>query len=333
MSTFFFVGAVFQSAGTCDADLLLLRRKIKSLPKNRIFGKKTAICLGAQTTIPYWQIASNARIRKVINVVFRSLSAIRGSIPVLHKLVYELKYWHGMTYLDACGRTINYLMRQDPSWVIRQDEPSPQNAPLINLDTGSTLNFNTKKIDLSLERSLGKKEFLVSDVETFATEADRSSRIILESLGISDFDRIGFRMWFLIPQPTTEACHQWINQLGLFSFPESQLTERGARSVSFAVSFEEDDGGSRIALNSVERQVPFEAGDQALNIRSRDLNKNQREHLKKKVADARLNADAAVMIDMDVYLNDFEDIDILDFIKGSNNRIVEAISALLRQKL
>jgi len=77
-------------------------------------------------------------------------------ITVLQRVVFELRYRHGFTYLDACGRTLNKIQDEYPEWILTTDQPNPQSAPLISINNACIFNFSALKFDFSLENQLVK---------------------------------------------------------------------------------------------------------------------------------------------------------------------------------
>jgi len=60
---------------------------------------------------------------------------IKAKAAILHKIVFEVRYRYGYTYLDKCGKTINLIMRDAPEWIVRADQPNPQLAPMVSSET------------------------------------------------------------------------------------------------------------------------------------------------------------------------------------------------------
>src|SRR5207248_1624815 len=150
---------------------------------------------------------------------------IKHKSGVLQKVVFELRYRRGYVYLDKCGRILNVLMTQQPEWTLRDQGVSPQNAPLISLRNQCVFNFSAKKLDLALEMRSGGESLKNDDIDTFADQVEAAASLVIEELGIKDFERIGFRAWFLFPCQTMAETNTWLASLGLF-----QLSERFCRA-------------------------------------------------------------------------------------------------------
>ena len=249
----------------------------------------------------------------------------------LHKLVCQARYRRGFTYLDRCGRTVNRIMAERPTWILKGNNPSPQNAPLVNVETGTQFNFGSLNYDLSLEcpKEAGLTE---EDVDTFADEADFLAAIVQDELGLSEFARIGFRAWFLVATRSKESSEQWIRENTGITIPQSWPKGFGGREIAaqgHSIVLQTPDRSFRVAVNGVERTLALDLGDSILNVRPSALPKGQHEALvKKEKSKKRLMANPthAVMIDIDAYLEEPEPVfDLGAFVRESWDRIKDAL--------
>ena len=142
---------------------------------------------------------------------------LSGTEAVLQKIVFEIKYFYGMTYLDRCGKTVNAIMSNYPEWTLAGDQPNPQAAPLVSLDNAARFHFGTKKLDMSLERRIGDDGLTVSEVDKFAIQSEAVSAEVISQLGLNVFSRIGLRAWFVFANDSSEATEKWLNALGCYS--------------------------------------------------------------------------------------------------------------------
>ena len=109
--------------------------------------------------------------------------------PVLHQIVYELRYDYGYTYLDKCGAAMNDVLRANPGW--EHVGANPQQGALTDPKTHIRLTFNAFRINLIQEQSKDVQS-LVS-VPEFAKLAQDLSLILTDRLGLQEFTRVGFR--------------------------------------------------------------------------------------------------------------------------------------------
>lgn len=264
---------------------------------------------------------------------------IQNKDPIIHKLVYEVRYKFGFTYLDRCGRTINRMMREKPEWMPYIDEPNPQKAPLINTKNRSIFNFSALKYDLALEQEFGNEVALTqNNIKEFQEDADYLSKIINEELGLQEFTRIGFRIWYLIGTKSNMDSDQLISSLGILKIDDviTEIFNGKIENRNFTIVIKGDDRKYRISVNSVERVgTPSLIDKSILTVQARQLPKNQQKHLMKQMkAKQKLasNPPFAVMIDIDSYVENPENIDAIDFIKNSLDQVEITIPKIFSQK-
>lgn len=245
---------------------------------------------------------------------------------ILHKVVFELRYQYGLTYLDRCGRTANRIMRECPEWTLLSEHPNPQSAPLVNLETSAAFNFNARKLDLSLERNLKAEPLADNDVKNFADQVGILTSIVIDQLGLEEFTRIGFRAWYVFQCQSRQDAEQWLKSLGCYSVSESvEKAFQGAiEAINVAVVVSGSDRKYRLSFNGVERQAELEVGQAILNIRARDLPKNQREHLQEQTRVKKIlrqSPEHAAMIDVDVFQEDPLEVAPQDFVETSYSEL------------
>lgn len=246
---------------------------------------------------------------------------LKSKQAVLQKVIFELRYRHGYIYLDKCGRTINALTSRYPEWTPRDDAVSPQNAPLVSLQNRCVLNFSSKKLDLSLEMLPGGEPLSDSDLDAYADQVEATSVLITEQLGLTDFERIGFRAWFLFACESAREATTWLMGLKAFSLSE-QFHSAFAGDLDFvsvAVVFR-GETNYRVALNQVERAARVEVGQEILNVQASKLPKDQQRvfHEQLRVR-KRLdqNPQFAALMDIDAFCDDPPLVAPREFIKKS----------------
>lgn len=172
--------------------------------------------------------------------------------PVLHKLIYELRYDYGYTFLDRSGATIDAIVRAHPGWVL--SEASPQGGVLMNEDTELTFSFNTQKIVLGHEQS--RQVDKLTDISEFAKLADDLTTRVTEHLELTEFTRIGCRIWQLFEEPSMQDAKKRVIDLGYVSTEAvKRLTVDPLDEVSFAVVGDHGGTGVRISVVPVEQQI------------------------------------------------------------------------------
>jgi hypothetical protein len=222
------------------------------------------------------------------------------------KAVFELRYRYGFAYLDRCGRVTNAILRDKPEWILGNTSPNPQNAPLINTTNNCRFNFSALKIDFGIEQGVGEEALSEENLTEFVQQVDELTQLVIGELDLSEFSRIGFRVWYLFECTDTPEAEEWLAKLGLCSVSAKLLSafEGELEAASMAFVIESKDRKFRIALGSIERTIPLNLGGEILNVPARSLPKGQREHfikqvkLKKRLAH---NPQFAAMIDIDAF--------------------------------
>jgi hypothetical protein len=209
-----------------------------------------------------------------------NLSGIKG---LYHKLVFEVRYDHGLIYLDRCGTTANRIMDTFPEWVLSNEGTvNPQNAPLVSVSSGSEFNFGPLKYDFSLEQPINAEVGLTKDdIDVFVSQVDSVGRIVHEELDLKAFLREGFRVWYVFGANSEEHANQLL--LGIKAFQTDPiLTEAFSgelESQGHVAVIAAKDRKFRIAVNVVERLEKLNLGTQAVQVLPRKLPRKQREAL------------------------------------------------------
>ncbi|HHT9120178.1 MAG TPA: hypothetical protein ACFYD3_06515 [Candidatus Hypogeohydataceae bacterium YC41] len=253
---------------------------------------------------------------------------IKGKSSICNKVVYEVRYKYGFTYLDRCGSTVNEIMKSASEWILSESSPNPQNAPLVSLRNGTRLNFSALKYDFSLEQPLGSdKDLEEEDTNEFTKQVDFVSSILNERLNLKDFTRVGFRIWYLFASPTKEDSERWISEL-LKEMPVDNSIATAfdgtIEAKNYIAIIAAKDRKFRISINGVERYAQVDLGENILGLRasqlSRDQNKFLLDQLKAKKRIAK-NPAFAAMIDVDSFVEMPKDVEARDFITESLRQI------------
>jgi len=237
--------------------------------------------------------------------------AIKGKIPVLIKVVFELRYRQGYTYLDRCGRTINLIQEYHPEWILAgSNQPNPQMAPLIHVETGAKFSFSSLKLDIGLERPLREGEVDDEKIKNLADQADELTSIVIDQLGLAEFTRLGFRIWYLFPSDTREDARQFMSDLGLFDVRPKLLSAFAGEQeeTSAVIIINGQDRKFRFATEVTERTMEVDLGDAVVNLPIQALPSEQRKKARleqqKSASRRRKYPPFATMIDIDAYRED-----------------------------
>jgi hypothetical protein len=241
--------------------------------------------------------------------------AIQGKFPILMKLVFEIRYQHGWTYLDRCGRAINLIRREFPQWLVING-PTPQIGSLLNVETACKFTFNSQKLDVSLEKPNRGEEISDAQVVHFLDAIETLTPIVAETLSLDEFIRIGCRVFFLFPAEGREDAGVWIKNLNFMSVSKSIESAFGGEIVypQGGIVIAGDDRMFRLGFDVAEMTQTVDVGDAALNIPLSHFHKqpsqvgnnrnNRSDQLKKQQKAKRLieqSPSYAAMVDIDSY--------------------------------
>ena len=166
---------------------------------------------------------------------------IRGKPSIFHRVVFELQYRHGYTYLDRCGKTLNAITKAYPEWTPRSEQVSPQFAPLVSTANQCVFAFSYKKLDFSLEQSK-QAQLGESEIESFYEQVNGLSTIVIDQLGLKEFVRIGLRSWYLFGCRDKEESEKFLRDMAAFTI-SPELAE------DFGGEIETRRGGGRRCWN------------------------------------------------------------------------------------
>ncbi len=167
----------------------------------------------------------------------------------LNRVILEFRYDGGFLYWDKCGETILDIQSNFPEW--NWEGISTELARLKNHTRNMELVFNYKNI-----------RFIQNEVENlnqFKEAASKITPIIVKSLEINKFKRIGNRYQYVFPLENPEQGKKIIRESSLIKIPEGKLALFGENSIktNFIVHIENENYRYRIELVGIERvEVP-----------------------------------------------------------------------------
>lgn len=254
--------------------------------------------------------------------------------PVIHKLIFELRYNYGFTYLDRCGATLNDLLSSNPGWF--SDQINPQSGIIHYPEKRLIYTFNTQRISFHQEQS--ERIATLIPIKNFGNYANSLTGIVIDRLGIEDFSRIGFRVWRLFGTESFEKAREKIIQLGYVNTKiiKEKIGNNEIEEIGFNFIINTDIGKARIAITPIEQNIKIDPATikhskQKIhklppeNRKSALLNKIK---LQKAIKNYPL---FSILIDIDFFCEDPpipEDLSITDFIINAFNKS-EKISKLL----
>ena len=167
----------------------------------------------------------------------------------LNRVILELMYDEGYLYWDRCGETLLNIKRNFPDW--KWEGISTELTRLKNHKRNMILVFNYKNI-----------RFIQNEVENlnqFKETTGKITPIIVESLEINKFKRIGNRFQYVFPLENPDQGKKIIKESPLIEIPEEKLALFGENSnkTNFVVHIENKDFNYRVELVGIERfEVP-----------------------------------------------------------------------------
>jgi hypothetical protein len=229
------------------------------------------------------------------------------SQPIIHRLVYELRYPHGFIYLDKCGKTLNELLslndKSETEWSITK--AAPDAASVNNNKKNMAFNFNANKIDMS---QIMTKTLPVLDIKDFAITVDKLSTIVFKNLNITEFSRIGFRVWNMIPCCSEEEAKEKIKGLKFLKIELASEIGTSIEDLNVGIHVNRGDHDARIFIAGGKQKINFDEAtiEMAQSIphkRAKEQNKVLRDKLKAKHLLGYFPKDF-LMIDIDYYVKD-----------------------------
>lgn len=262
------------------------------------------------------------------------MPAPRHRDRILHRIVYELRYDEGYTYLDRCGRTLNRLLGEFPEWEVSSVDPG--SGQIVHRHRNKTFSFSCQKLDMGQNQDQQVKS--LDAPHDFAAEAEKLSNIVIEELGVSSYPRIGLRAWNLFGVRSTEEAHSFV--IGMKALHHEAVTGcigGTATAGGFSVLLDMPGVVWRVAVATVEQRVssdPSMLRRMATSTPHRQPSDQRRALLDKIRAEKALATfpPVAVLVDIDAYVEDPgvpDDLKIADFISEQLDRMNEAAEKVM----
>jgi hypothetical protein len=135
----------------------------------------------------------------------------------LDKIVFEVRYAFGHTYLDRCGQTLVDIERGVPGWI--PGEVDVQRGVVFHATNGYTITFHSSAFNFNATSSEDPQH--LKNLEDIGEQLDAVWKIVSSNLGIREFVRMGARFFYLVPTNSMEESERVIERSGL------QLTTTG----------------------------------------------------------------------------------------------------------
>ena len=237
-------------------------------------------------------------------MAIKGIQTIKGREPLLRQLIFELRYRHGFSYLDRCGRILNKIAEQHQDWLIG-NEINPQNAALYNVESGSRFTFSPTRLDLALDRQAGEP-ISEDDASQFVKEVGEMTALIIDELSLAEFVRIGVRALYYFQGSSRADTEDWLQKLEVFQVNPKLMKafSGGLDAAGVSVVLTGGEYRYRLAFNGVEIAAQWQVGNEVLNFKPSSLPTNQQQRMVEMLAAKRkveMNTGYAAIIDVDAY--------------------------------
>jgi len=228
------------------------------------------------------------------------LASERGR--VIHKVVYELRYEHGFTYLDRCGATINGIVKSDPQW--NPDPPNPGAVSLRHAETNAVFSFGVRKLDLSQEITVHTGKLMTNN--DFAELSESLTGEVVKHLDLESFTRMGFRIWTLFGRSSFQDARKSVKNAGLVRYSDIESLEdvEEVEGVGFNAVVSRKRCSTRIAVAAVKQETGVDAETRRLSkeVPYKHESDERKSILRNKIRAKKLIEalpEYAVLVDMD----------------------------------
>lgn len=205
----------------------------------------------------------------------------------LNKVIFEIRYDRGYLYFDVCGATAKKIEEKMPDFKFRGIQ-EPNVAVLDNPEDRMVACFAWDKLDIT--------QTVTGNVNKFQEAAETFSKIVFESLKVDKYNRVGNRYQFMYKADSLEDAERKIKKTWVIAKDWSKLGKLGGELKNFsctAILRGEGEYFHRVVLSAVQRQ---------------------RLAVFKTKLEEEYNPEFAVLIDVDVFQENPQSLNISDFI-------------------
>lgn len=253
---------------------------------------------------------------------------LRGKPGHVYLVEFSLAYAFGHVYLDRCGRTIDYILREYPEWLT--SEVGTQRTSLISVANGAVFSFGSSGLSLLVERRLDQ-DLDEAGVNAFVAQADSLCVLVCDQLGLREYQRLSFRMGFSWLGDSEEDVARWLNQLRAVEVASDLLGSFGGALESMATRFvvASDDRRYAIEIKGVERQGELATAGAPVGVLSKTLSAGQRKTYERQLAETSKFVKPSIfasVIHVETFLINPEEIAPGDFVETGLSEIPERLA-------
>lgn len=229
---------------------------------------------------------------------------------VMDSVHFEIRYAYGHLYLDRCGQCLNDIERNCEGWQVTSADPSM--GHLECPEKSFSINFNNERFNFSSQKSSR------IEINTIAKEVNNIWRIIEANLGLEEYLRQGFRIYYLLGTTSLEEAERLLEKSELNIIYPDRLSTAGFKRKNLNVTtiVTNRDFEYRIQLMAVTRSEAIQPNN-LIKADPRFLSNRQNQvriAKLKQLAEYSSNPMYAVCLDVDCYQIKPEIITIEDFI-------------------
>lgn len=175
---------------------------------------------------------------------------VQPGTGVTHRLIFELRYDCGELYWDRFGRAARKLAARK-GWAVQSVDAN--GCHIWNEDTNLVFTYSPQKADLTQSQSQDVSDLLPQG--EFAAIAEEFSQVVVKTLEVESFSRIGFRRWTLYGTDSVDDASSRIGRMSFFT-PSPALVGLGELSyISHSVVIARPRHMVRVAATPFEQQI------------------------------------------------------------------------------
>jgi hypothetical protein len=226
---------------------------------------------------------------------------------VPHRYVYELKYSFGHLFWDRCGKIANEIVgsekRRDWSFA------AAGNGFFQCQCASENVNFTYGWAKLDLGQSQGPKNEELMTSSAFAMLADELSSVVVETLRLSVFTRIGFRALYLFGTADRDEANERVKKLrAVRQDPEVWSSLGETTEFTFSTVVKRPASMLKVSISPFEQDVAIPPGiAEAARVAAKEQPVRQREALLNKYRAKHFIEQypaSGVVLDLDSYIED-----------------------------
>jgi hypothetical protein len=256
---------------------------------------------------------------------------IQTSTGIRHRMVFELRYDSGELYWDRCGRAARKLAAEK-EWAVKSIDLN--GCHILNEDQNLVFSYSPTQLDLTQSQSKDASELL--SFGEFAAIAEMFSEVVVQTLEVNSFPRIGFRLWTLYGTESLDDASARIGRMSFFSSSKA-LSGLGELSyMSHSVVLARPNQMVRVAATPFEQQIHLAPSViAAVKEKPHQHSKEQRklliQQLKAKKA-IETYPHMGIMLDLDAYIEEApypDQLTVITFIEEAVRDFCEIREAIL----